>query len=255
MDVQGLREYNALDHLIKSKYKFQGWLGSGTYGLVLKVERRSDGKLFALKIHKKVGAGRAKLGFTPEIEYALMRRLSHSATQCSPYLVCYEEMLYSHGRPVVVMEYLDGRTLNEVRTCIDRYHILLSGMTIKTLCRHLFSALGYLHSHGITHNDLSGNNIMFTKDRMVLIDLGNMCVFNSELAKAEKPQCTLGYYNAKLDVQKLGRFIYELAVGEMYNAVTNDVSAFKNKALGELIRDAASGKAEAENLAQRAQQL
>ncbi|BCI51308.1 serine/threonine-protein kinase PknG [Mycolicibacterium litorale] len=80
-----------------------------------------------------------------------------------------------HGNPVgyIVMEYVGGTSLKQARG--KRLPVAQAiGYMLEIL-----PALGYLHSLGLTYNDLKPENIMLTEDQVKLIDLGAVSTINS----------------------------------------------------------------------------
>lgn len=80
-----------------------------------------------------------------------------------------------HGNPVgyIVMEYVGGTSLKQARG--DRVPVAQAiGYMLEIL-----PALGYLHSIGLTYNDLKPENIMITEEQLKLIDLGAVSTINS----------------------------------------------------------------------------
>ncbi|KUI32397.1 serine/threonine protein kinase [Mycobacterium sp. IS-1496] len=80
-----------------------------------------------------------------------------------------------HGSPVgyIVMEYVGGTSLKQARG--QRLPVAQAiGYMLEIL-----PALGYLHSLGLTYNDLKPENIMLTEDQVKLIDLGAVSTINS----------------------------------------------------------------------------
>ena len=80
-----------------------------------------------------------------------------------------------HGNPVgyIVMEYVGGTSLNEARG--EKLPVAQAiGYMLEIL-----PALAYLHSIGLTYNDLKPENIMVTEDQLKLIDLGAVSRINS----------------------------------------------------------------------------
>lgn len=80
-----------------------------------------------------------------------------------------------HGNPVgyIVMEYVGGKSLKQARG--DKLPVAEAiGYMLEIL-----PALGYLHSVGLTYNDLKPENIMITEDQLKLIDLGAVSRLNS----------------------------------------------------------------------------
>lgn len=80
-----------------------------------------------------------------------------------------------HGNPVgyIVMEYVGGTSLKQARG--EKLPVAQAiGYMLEVL-----PALGYLHSIGLTYNDLKPENIMLTEDQVKLIDLGAVSTINS----------------------------------------------------------------------------
>ncbi|MGA5461905.1 serine/threonine-protein kinase PknG [Mycobacterium sp. NPDC050041] len=80
-----------------------------------------------------------------------------------------------HGNPVgyIVMEYVGGTSLKQAKG---------SGLPVAQSIGYMLEilpALGYLHSIGLTYNDLKPENIMLTEDQLKLIDLGAVSTINS----------------------------------------------------------------------------
>ncbi len=73
------------------------------------------------------------------------------------------------SRPYIVMEFLEGETLNDL---IHREKILPEAEAVKIAVK-ICDALSYLHGQGITHRDLKPHNIMLCRDGTVrLMDFG-----------------------------------------------------------------------------------
>ena len=126
---------------------------------------RKDGKYFLLKKPAKKGVRGRKI---LRREYELSVRCNHSNI-----VDVYEYRKDSSpendaGEDVLVMEYVEGRTLTEF---LDERP---SHKTGKRIFSELLDAVSYLHHRGIIHNDLKPDNIIITGtgDHVKLIDLG-----------------------------------------------------------------------------------
>jgi serine/threonine-protein kinase PknG len=80
-----------------------------------------------------------------------------------------------HGNPVgyIVMEYVGGTSLKPAKG--DKLPV---GQAIGYMLE-ILPALGYLHSIGLTYNDLKPENIMITEEQLKMIDLGAVSTINS----------------------------------------------------------------------------
>lgn len=160
------------------RYLLRGGIGTGSSGVVLKLEDRKTHGLFALKIPRVAVPGITRV---VRGEAKKLRSLNHSN------LV---RLLYSGEFKIeidpqtplrasyYVEEYLDGDTLDEwlearlseVKSPADALQLC---RRIVNLLRQLFDGVAALHRAGIVHCDLKPKNIMVvSNDRPVIIDLG-----------------------------------------------------------------------------------
>lgn len=158
------------------KRSFQEWLadsfdvhsniGQGTTSLVQHATRRSDGREVALK---------TMMSHDPEMvdfgrqEYEVLQRLHH------PHLIQALDFLTYRGRVVVVLEFFDGLTLNELLKRKPAHR--LSEGTTRRLAKALLSAVEHLHHCGVLHRDIKPENMLVTKDARDLrvIDFNTAC--------------------------------------------------------------------------------
>ena len=132
-----------------------------------------------------------------ERQLQMLKREYELSIGCAhPHIVhvyTYEENL--EVGPAIVMEYIDGCTLEEY----------LVGNTSKKernrLFEELLSAVGYLHKHGIIHNDLKPENILIshTDHSLKLIDFG-LADSDSHFA-LKRLGCTPRYASPELRAQ------------------------------------------------------
>ena len=153
---------------------------------------------------------------------AMLRREYELSIGCDhPHLV--HVYLFEEESPVgpgIVMEYIEGRTL-------DRF---LAENPVPSVRRRIFGELlavvEYLHKHGIIHNDLKPENILITRngDNLKLIDLG--LSDNDAQYLCRTPGCTPEYASPELlsgsiqpdlrsDIYSIGRLM-QLLFGEKY---------------------------------------
>lgn len=146
----------------RSEYIFDRWeqikrLGIGGFGVVWLV--------------KEIGTGRlavAKTPHSPEMNIrvlrsaAILKRLVHH-----PNIVHLIEIVKDKGKLILIQEYVDGPTLQELLkkpiTPLDREAYFLQ----------LVSVISYAHKHKILHRDIKPENILISKSgQLKLLDFG-----------------------------------------------------------------------------------
>lgn len=128
------------------------------YSLLFRIRR--DGRYF---IVKQAAGKDNRLSKILRREYELSVGCSH------PNIVdVYEYRLNPEGYPEILMEYIDGRSLEDFLAEKPSLRIR------KKVFQELLDAVGYLHNRGIIHNDLKPSNILIScsGNHVKLIDLG-----------------------------------------------------------------------------------
>eukprot|EP01084_Bolivina_argentea_P133863 236245_1 len=162
--LKTLREkYNKIQ--MKKVYCIGPKLDSGAVSLVRKVKRRSDGKIFALKIINKKRLLKDEINMI-QTEISIHRQLSHSN------IVKLYDVFHSKSKTCLVLELCEGGKLCD--KIIQECH--LTEKYAANIFYQLCDAFKYIHSQHIVHRGLKPEDILFsTKENdspIKLIDFG-----------------------------------------------------------------------------------
>src|SRR6184192_2745189 len=209
------------------QYEILGALGAGGMGEVYSARDPVLGRKVAIKV--------LPIRLSEDVE--TLARFTHEARSASslnhPNIVTIHDIDTEHGRPYIVMEYIDGRDL---RSYVNDES--LNARKTLDIAAQIAEGLAAAHEHGIVHRDLKPENVMVTKDGFVkILDFG--------LAKMTRPAAdddvtaelrlgpgttpgtilgTVGYMSPEQATGKpldprsdqfaLGAILYELATGK-----------------------------------------
>ncbi len=153
-------------------------LGAGGMGHVLLAKHTRLNRLVAVKLlsHRREFDNAAKQRFASEMQ--AIGNLSH------PNIVAAHDAREIEGRPVLVMEYVDGVDLS---TLLSSQAIRPSVGESCQIGASVAMALEYAASQGVVHRDVKPSNIMVDQGGVVkLLDLGlaRLGVGNTELPQA-----------------------------------------------------------------------
>jgi len=145
-----------------SHYQVLEKLGEGGMGVVYKAKDTHLGRLVAIKVlpAERVANPERKRRFIQEAKAA--SALNH------PNIVTIHDIAFEDGRDFIVMEYVAGKTLDQL---IGRKGLKLSE-TLKYSIQ-MADALAVAHAAGIVHRDLKPANVMVTEKGLVkVLDFG-----------------------------------------------------------------------------------
>jgi serine/threonine protein kinase len=164
--------------LFQNKYMFVDRLAAGGMGVVYKAKQPELERFVAIKMLQLANATPTSIRRF-QIEAQALANLDH------PNLVrVYEMGVTDYGQPYTVMEFVDGKGLDEVIAergglSIDKaLHIFLQ----------VLDGLAYVHDYGILHRDLKPSNIMLInpydeEPKVKLVDFGIAKVMDSTSMK------------------------------------------------------------------------
>ncbi|OBB58679.1 serine/threonine protein kinase [Mycobacterium sp. 852013-51886_SCH5428379] len=157
--------------MVAEQYEIKGCIAHGGLGWVyLAFDHNVNERPVVLK--GLVHSGDAEAQAIAMAERQFLAEVTHPGIVKIYNFVEHED---KHGNPVgyIVMEYVGGASLKQAKG--QRLPVAQAiGYMLEIL-----PALGYLHSIGLTYNDLKPENIMLTEDQVKLIDLGAVSTINS----------------------------------------------------------------------------
>lgn len=167
-------------------YKEVDLIGRGSFSVVKRVKRLSDGQMFAAKCIWK-----ANLNFAADDvlhEYGLHLRLRH------PNVVRMVEALETDENVYLIMQLADGGNILEWFSRMPTY----SESDVRERVRELLHVLAALHDAGVCHRDLKPENILLSDSSkgatLKLCDFGLSCI--CEKKQKMKTVCGTHHYLA-----------------------------------------------------------
>lgn len=196
-----------------SNFKFYKTIGEGFSSKVNLVCRKSDGKLFALKMINKV-----KLVDFSSIQRMLTER-NVLIQNNYPFITKLNSAFQTETHLILVLEFVGG---GDLQHHLDQ-GIMFSSRQIKIYLAEIALAISHLHSMGIIFRDLKPSNILIAKDGNIKItDFGlaksiietgltkSLCGTHEYLA----PEMIIGSpYGFSVDWWALGVIAYRLICG------------------------------------------
>lgn len=145
------------------RYEYRRVLGRGGMGVVIEAQDTVLQRSVAIKMLNDELQENREARQILLTEGQALARLSH------PNLVAVYDVASANGRVFMVLEFVEGKTVEEV---ISANGALDPALAVRAITR-LIQALMYLHSKGIIHRDVKPANLMFKPDgELKLIDFG-----------------------------------------------------------------------------------
>jgi serine/threonine protein kinase len=198
------------------EYLVSRLVGEGGMGRVYEAEERLSKRRVALKVLRPelVRDDDGRRMFTSEMQ--ILAQLEH------PNVVRSLASLEHEGQPVLVLEYLEGKTLRQVLN-----EGPLSWAQAVEIAAQIASALAAAHEHEppIVHRDLKPENVMVLPDSSIkVMDFGIAKVLEHAQGKSTQSLGTLQYMSpeqidaravdGRTDLYALGLLLYEMLAGE-----------------------------------------
>jgi predicted Ser/Thr protein kinase len=146
-----------------TRYVFERVLGRGGMGVVLRAQDTLLNRLVAVKLLSE------ELADNPEAQQIFLTESRALATLSHPNLVGIFDVTEIGGRAMMVFEYVEGETLDQLVRKNGRF----AEAEALRVAIELTFAIEYLHQKNVIHRDLKPANIMVQPDGKVrLIDFG-----------------------------------------------------------------------------------
>ncbi len=201
---------------LEGRYEIVERIGEGGMADVYRANDVVDGKPVAVKILKKEFAENEEFLRRFRNESKATALLSH------PNIVKIYDVGFSDRIQFIVMEYIDGITLNEY---IEQSGVLDWRDAVHFVTQ-ILRALQHAHSKGIVHRDIKPQNIMMLRDGTIKVMDFGIAKFAREEGKTgtDKAIGTVHYISpeqargaatdAKSDLYSVGVMLYEMLTGK-----------------------------------------
>ena len=153
--------------LIGGRYRLAATIGQGNMGRVWSARDELLDRDVAIKeVRLPPGFSEAE---KEELRRRMLREARSAARVSHPAVVTVHDVVEDLGRPWIVMQLIDGRSLDKVIAEEGR----LSPKATAEIGRQLLAALAAAHALGVLHRDVKPGNVLLTRDgRAVLADFG-----------------------------------------------------------------------------------
>ncbi len=226
--------------LVAGKYRLTRLLGRGGMGTVWEGVHATLGNRVAVKFID------AEYAQSPEARSRFENEARAAAALPTKHVVeIHDHGVGEDGRPFIVMEYLEGETLDQKLDRVDRISPPETALIIHQVCR----ALAKAHAAGIVHRDLKPENIFLVWDEedqaivVKVLDFGIAKFTDQRLGASSSATRTgsvlgtpffmspeqargLRSVDHRTDIWSLGVIAYRCIVGEL---------PFEGEAIGDLL--------------------
>lgn len=157
-----------LGRVVGGRYRLVRMLGRGGMGAVWQAEDTLLARWVALKEVWLPSAGDGPIEPSDPAVRRVIREAQAAARLRHPGIITVHDVIEEDGRPWIVMELVDGRSLADVITAQG----LLSERQAAEVGLQVLDALRAAHRSGVAHRDVKPTNVLLAEDRVVLTDFG-----------------------------------------------------------------------------------
>ena len=216
--------------MIAGRYRLIAEIGSGGMGVVWRAKDETLGRTVAVKA---LTAGSISGTADEDAARRAMREARIAARLHHPNVIGVFDVVEQDGRPFLVMEYLDSRSLSEMLAAGERLDPREAGR----IGAEVASALTAAHKVGVVHRDVKPGNVLVAKSGAVkLTDFGiSRAVGDTTVTASGVLLGTISYIapevaqgqsaDARSDVYSLGATLYALLEGEPPSGTDNNAIA------------------------------
>jgi serine/threonine-protein kinase len=207
---------------VSGRWRIESLKGRGAFARVYRARALDDGGAVAVKYLDE------KVAHAAEPVARFQREVTVLATLTHPAIVRVLASGYDDGLPYLVMEYVDGITLQSALLSAGGVFSLERSARVMDL---LLEVLAAVHAHGIAHRDLKPENIMLlapgqTNESLKVVDFGLAHVTESDGARLtmqgairgtphymSPEQCAGGRIDTRADIYAAGCVLMTLLTG------------------------------------------
>ncbi|MBQ1874599.1 MAG: serine/threonine protein kinase [Paludibacteraceae bacterium] len=233
----------AIHTILSDRYSIERVIGEGGFGITYEARHIQMGTHVAIKeffiagkcVRQADGQTVAFQGIKPELFEKYRKRFHDEARTLfklnNPHVVHVHDIFDANGTTYIVMDFVTGRTLQEI---VDERGPLPYEEAVNYIAQ-LCEAVEHIHANHILHRDIKPENIIITpQSNVVLIDFGSARSFVHDQEQRHTAMITMGYapieqYTSTskkgnyTDVYAVGGTFYFILTGRKPEAATDRV--------------------------------